>query len=314
MGGWKGPPLQRVDRAHQHQRGQRPAGDARLSRPQSPAPATAASSAPTTPARPSTGLTRPLPQPRRLHGPAPGQWGNARRDSIIGPDRFSLNASLARTFRLHDRYNLDARLDSTNALNHVAYTSWNTIVGSPQFGSAAGTGSMRVHIRHRASEVLTMPRLPQLAHTRTASSRTAHGSHAPSRLGAAFLAIATCILASPTLPTPRSPVKTSRMTPTQPPPSPSPPASSSKPSPSRTSRAIPSPGSRQGLHPHRRWRRPEDRLRRAPVAPRRLDPDAGDVGRTTSPSTTASAARRSPPRNPAKSATRTTASSPSTST
>lgn len=81
--------------------------------------------------------------PNAFAAPAAGQWGNARRDSITGPGRFALNASMSRTFRLHDRYNLDARLDSTNALNHVAYTSYNTVVGSPQFGSAAATGAMR---------------------------------------------------------------------------------------------------------------------------------------------------------------------------
>lgn len=75
--------------------------------------------------------------------PTPGQWGNARRDSIIGPNQFSFNASMDRTFRLHGRYSLEARLDAVNALNHVAYTSWNTIVGNSQFGSPAGAGAMR---------------------------------------------------------------------------------------------------------------------------------------------------------------------------
>jgi trimeric autotransporter adhesin len=63
-----------------------------------------------------------------------GQWGNAGRNSITGPDQFSLNASLARTFRLKDRYSLDLRVDSTNTLNHVVFASWNTIVNSGQFG------------------------------------------------------------------------------------------------------------------------------------------------------------------------------------
>lgn len=81
--------------------------------------------------------------PSAFAAPAPGAWGTARRDSIEGPDRFGLNFSLARTFRLHDRYNLDARLDSTNILNHVTYSGWNTTVGSPQFGAAAGTNAMR---------------------------------------------------------------------------------------------------------------------------------------------------------------------------
>jgi hypothetical protein len=75
--------------------------------------------------------------------PAAGQWGTARRDSITGPNQFSLNASMDRTFRLHARYNLETRLDATNVLNHVVYSNWGTTVGSPQFGAVTGANTMR---------------------------------------------------------------------------------------------------------------------------------------------------------------------------
>ncbi len=75
--------------------------------------------------------------------PATGQWGNAGRDSITGPDEFTMNASLARTFRLSDKLNLDARIDATNAINHVTYSGWNTAVTSPQFGLPTAANSMR---------------------------------------------------------------------------------------------------------------------------------------------------------------------------
>jgi hypothetical protein len=87
--------------------------------------------------------------------PLAGQWGDARRNSITGPSTFTFNASLARTFRLKDRYNLDLRVDSTNLLNHVAFTSWNTTLNptsnsasnmalsSPLFGLPAGANAMR---------------------------------------------------------------------------------------------------------------------------------------------------------------------------
>jgi hypothetical protein len=75
--------------------------------------------------------------------PPAGQWGNAGRDSITGPAQFTLNASLGRTFRVSDRLNLDLRVDSTNALNHAAFTAWNTIVNSPQFGLPAAANAMR---------------------------------------------------------------------------------------------------------------------------------------------------------------------------
>ena len=75
--------------------------------------------------------------------PQPGHWGDARRDSIAGPSQFSVDASVGRTFRLHDRLNLNVRVDSTNVLNHVTYTSWNSTVTSPQFGLPAAANAMR---------------------------------------------------------------------------------------------------------------------------------------------------------------------------
>ena len=78
--------------------------------------------------------------------PAAGQWGNARRNSITGPTQFSLDSSLSRTFKLakiNDRTNFDVRLDATNLLNHVTFTTWNNLVNSTTFGLPAGTNPMR---------------------------------------------------------------------------------------------------------------------------------------------------------------------------
>jgi hypothetical protein len=74
-----------------------------------------------------------------------GTYGNARRDSITGPDQLSLNAGMNRTFRLHDKYTLDAQLNATNVLNHVVYTQWNTtwIPGSTTFGAPVSVNQMR---------------------------------------------------------------------------------------------------------------------------------------------------------------------------
>jgi hypothetical protein len=75
--------------------------------------------------------------------PTPGQWGTAGRDSITGPDQFSLNASLARTFRPGTKYFLDARVNATNLLNHAVFTGWNTTWNSTQFGSPVAANAMR---------------------------------------------------------------------------------------------------------------------------------------------------------------------------
>ena len=81
--------------------------------------------------------------PAAFTAPLPGQWGNAGRHIITGPSTFSLNASLARTFRINDRVNTDLRLDATNALNTVVYQSWVTTVTSAQFGLPTQANNMR---------------------------------------------------------------------------------------------------------------------------------------------------------------------------
>ena len=75
--------------------------------------------------------------------PTSGQWGSAGRGSITGPGQFTWNASLARTFRLKDGYNLNVQADATNIFNHVNFTSWNTTTNSTQFGLPLSTNAMR---------------------------------------------------------------------------------------------------------------------------------------------------------------------------
>jgi hypothetical protein len=81
--------------------------------------------------------------PLAFTAPAPGEWGTAARNSITGPAPFSLNAALARTFRIGDRLNLDWRVDATNVLNRVTYASVNTQINSAQFGLPNRTNDMR---------------------------------------------------------------------------------------------------------------------------------------------------------------------------
>jgi hypothetical protein len=74
--------------------------------------------------------------------PASGLWGNAGRDTIIGPSTFGLNASAGRVIRLGERRSVDLRFDATNALNHVVFRSWVTTLGQ-QFGALGSAGAMR---------------------------------------------------------------------------------------------------------------------------------------------------------------------------
>ncbi len=75
--------------------------------------------------------------------PLAGQWGNAGRNSITGPAQFTLNASMGRVFRVNDRFTLELRIDSANALNHVTFASWNTAVTNAQFGLPTAANGMR---------------------------------------------------------------------------------------------------------------------------------------------------------------------------
>ena len=75
--------------------------------------------------------------------PAPGHWGNAPRNSITGPRTFSVDASVARTFRVNNRLSLDWRIDATNVLNRVTYSGINALITSPQFGLANRANEMR---------------------------------------------------------------------------------------------------------------------------------------------------------------------------
>jgi hypothetical protein len=75
--------------------------------------------------------------------PASGTWGNAGRNSVRGPATFGLNAGITRTFPWGSRLNFDYRIDATNVLNTVTYTSVNTLIGNPQFGLPTAPNEMR---------------------------------------------------------------------------------------------------------------------------------------------------------------------------
>jgi hypothetical protein len=81
--------------------------------------------------------------PAAFAAPAPGEWGNAGRNSIRGPTQFQLTASFARTIRLNPRVSMDLRIDVTNLLNTVTYPDWNTSLGSAQFGLPTRANDMR---------------------------------------------------------------------------------------------------------------------------------------------------------------------------
>ena len=81
--------------------------------------------------------------PAAYSAPLLGQWGTAGRNSITGPSQFSLDSSVARTFRPSGRFYLDLKVAATNMLNHPVFTGWNTTVNSTQFGLPLNPNPMR---------------------------------------------------------------------------------------------------------------------------------------------------------------------------
>jgi hypothetical protein len=81
--------------------------------------------------------------PAAYAAPASGHWGNAGSNTITGPRQFSFNASMARTFRLSDRFSGTLQIDSANVLNHPTFPNWVTLISSAQFGLPNNANSMR---------------------------------------------------------------------------------------------------------------------------------------------------------------------------
>ncbi len=66
--------------------------------------------------------------------PAPGTFGNVRRNSLYGPGLELVNISAGKKFDLYEQVKLQIRLDANNAFNHVSYAnpngSFDTLVGT----------------------------------------------------------------------------------------------------------------------------------------------------------------------------------------
>jgi hypothetical protein len=75
--------------------------------------------------------------------PAAGTFGNASRNMIIGPGSGSLNAALMKTVQLPGTRGLSIRIQGTNVLNQVQYSTIDTTLGSPTYGRVIGARPMR---------------------------------------------------------------------------------------------------------------------------------------------------------------------------
>jgi len=72
-----------------------------------------------------------------------GQYGDARRNIIIGPGTHSFDMAITKMFPLKESRVLEFRAQATNVFNMPQYTTIDTVVDSPTFGRVTAVGAMR---------------------------------------------------------------------------------------------------------------------------------------------------------------------------
>ena len=75
--------------------------------------------------------------------PGTGQFGDARRNSIIGPGQFTFGMSVSKTLLAKDTRALELRIAANNVLNHPVFSSIGTVLDSRNYGEVISAGSMR---------------------------------------------------------------------------------------------------------------------------------------------------------------------------
>jgi trimeric autotransporter adhesin len=75
--------------------------------------------------------------------PTVGQFGDARRNSIIGPPTKVFDMAFTKIFPLKESRVLEFRAQATNVFNIPQYASIDTQVNSPTFGRVTAVGAMR---------------------------------------------------------------------------------------------------------------------------------------------------------------------------
>jgi hypothetical protein len=87
----------------------------------------------------ATDLTCHYFDPSAFAVPAPGTYGNTGRDAFRGPGYFNMNLSLARQFKLTERFGLQFRADAMSFTNTPHFNNPNATVGAANFGVITST-------------------------------------------------------------------------------------------------------------------------------------------------------------------------------
>ena len=83
------------------------------------------------------------PVPVWLGGANQG-FGNARKDTIVGPGRENFTTSLYKSFSIKEAAHIELRFESFNTFNHTQFLGVNTSSADPNFGKVTSTYDPRV--------------------------------------------------------------------------------------------------------------------------------------------------------------------------
>ena len=76
--------------------------------------------------------------------PAPGTFGNAGRNTVIGPGTENMNLSLTRNLSFgQNNRGMSIQLTANNVFNTIQWGSIDTVLNSPTFGQVTGFRSTR---------------------------------------------------------------------------------------------------------------------------------------------------------------------------
>jgi hypothetical protein len=84
--------------------------------------------------------------PSAFSVPAQATFGNASQGNVRLPRNTQVDSSLTKNFKLHERFNLEFKIEAINALNHTEFNSVdnNYYPGSTTFGHLNNTGLPRI--------------------------------------------------------------------------------------------------------------------------------------------------------------------------
>ncbi len=75
--------------------------------------------------------------------PALGAFGDAGRNTIPGPSRFSMNLALTRSFHATERHHVEIRIEAANITNTAIFSNFGTVLNALNYGLATVAQPMR---------------------------------------------------------------------------------------------------------------------------------------------------------------------------